>query len=289
MAAKRAGGSEMAVISIANAKGGAGKTTVALLLAMEFAQAGGKVVIFDCDPLAFAAKWHELPGAVDGITVVTGVTFANLGANLRAQSGQASHVIVDLSGARDALIALAAGLSDLVLIPVQGCAMDAQGAVHVLDIIGQVANNAHSHINHAVVLTRVSSFVTTRAIRSVKARLAERNVLLLDTPIIERSAYRDMFEHGGTLYTIDETKVSNLARARRNMQGLATEVLHLVSGQPHLQSSGSLARICYTAPDCIPQSEGLAGHSPVARAALSLERGAVPALAGIVNSDERRV
>ncbi len=277
MAAKRAGGSEMAVISIANAKGGAGKTTAALLLAMEFAQAGGKVVIFDCDPLAFAAKWHGLPGAVDGITVVTGVTFANLGANLRAQSGQADHVIIDLSGARDALIALAAGLSDLMLIPVQGCTMDAQGAVHVLEIIGQVANNAHSHIDHAVVLTRVSSLVTTRAIRSVKARLAERNVLLLDTPIIERSVYRDMFEHGGSLYTIDETKVSNLAKAQRNMQGLALEVLRLVNGQPHLQSSGSLARICYKAPDRIQQPEGVAGPLPAARASRSFHAGAIHA------------
>ncbi|MEK1925256.1 MAG: ParA family protein [Rhizobium giardinii] len=267
----------MAVISIANAKGGAGKTTAALLLAMEFAQAGGKVVIFDCDPLAFAAKWHELPGAVDGIAVVTGVTFANLGANLRAQSGQADHVIIDLSGARDALIALAAGLSDLMLIPVQGCTMDAQGAVHVLEIIGQVANNAHSHIDHAVVLTRVSSLVTTRAIRSVKARLAERNVLLLDTPIIERSVYRDMFEHGGSLYTIDETKVSNLAKAQRNMQGLALEVLRLVNGQPHLQSSGSLARICYKAPDRIQQPEGVAGHLPAARASRSFDAGAIHA------------
>ena len=58
---------------------------MALLLAMEFAQRGENVVIFDCDPLAFAAKWHGLPGAVERISVVTGVTFANLGSNLRAQ------------------------------------------------------------------------------------------------------------------------------------------------------------------------------------------------------------
>ncbi len=261
----------MAIISIANAKGGAGKTTVALLLATEFARRGETVVIFDCDPLEFAAKWRGLPGAVERISVVTGVTFANLGSNLRAQQGQANQVIIDLSGARDALIALVAGLSDLMLIPVQGCAMDAQGAAHVLDIIGQVENNARSHINHAVVLTRVSSFVTTRAIRSVKALLAQRNVALLSTPIIERSAYRDMFEHGGTLYTIDEAKLTNLAKAQRNMQGLATEVLHLVCRQPHLQSSGSLGRICYKAPERIPHSE-----NPV-RAALPLERGAIHA------------
>jgi chromosome partitioning protein len=234
----------MAVISIANAKGGAGKTTIALLLAMEFVRKGEKVVIFDCDPLAFAAKWHRLHGAVDAISVVTGITFANLGSNLRTQQDQNAHIIIDLSGARDALIALTAGLSDLVLIPVQGCAMDAQGAAHVLDLIGQVETNAHSHINYAVVLTRVSSFVTTRAMRSVKALLASRNIALLDTPVIERSAYRDMFEHGGTLYTIDAAKVSNLAKAQRNMQALALDVEHFLGGRLHPQSSGPFARMC---------------------------------------------
>jgi chromosome partitioning protein len=192
----------------------------------------------------FAAKWHRLHGAVDAISVVTGITFANLGSNLRTQQDQNAHIIIDLSGARDALIALTAGLSDLVLIPVQGCAMDAQGAAHVLDLIGQVETNAHSHINYAVVLTRVSSFVTTRAMRSVKALLASRNIALLDTPVIERSAYRDMFEHGGTLYTIDAAKVSNLAKAQRNMQALALDVEHFLGGRLHPQSSGPFARMC---------------------------------------------
>ncbi len=262
----------MAVISVANAKGGAGKTTVALLLAMEFAQRGEKVVVFDCDPLAFAAKWHRLPGAIDTISVVTGITFANLGSNLRAQQGQTTHIIIDLSGARDALIALTAGLSDLVLIPVQGCAMDAQGASHVLDLIGQVESNARGHINHAVVLTRVSSFVTTRALRSVKALLALRNIALLDTPIIERSAYRDMFEHGGSLYTIDDAKISNLAKARRNMQGLALEVQHLVAAPSHPLSSGPFARMCHKAPASSSQPVKPAEHSVIVRAALPLER-----------------
>lgn len=234
----------MSVISIANAKGGAGKTTIALLLAMEFAQKGESVVIFDCDPLAFAAKWHRLNGTVDTISVAPGITFANLGSNLRAQQGKAAHIIIDLSGARDALVALAAGLSDLVLVPVQGCAMDAHGAAHVLDLIEQVASNARSQINHAVVLTRVSSFVTTRALRGVKTLLASRNIALLDTPVIERSAYRDMFDHGGTLYTIDEAKVSNLPKAQGNMQRLAQEVQHLLSGPSRCRSNGPFARMC---------------------------------------------
>ena len=260
----------MAVISIANAKGGAGKTTVALLLAMEFAHRGEKVVVFDCDPMTFAAKWHHLRGGVDAISVVTGITFANLGSNLRAQQGQGAHIIIDLSGARDALIALTAGLSDLVLVPVQGCAMDAQGAAHVLDLIGQVETNAHSHINYAVVLTRVSSLVTTRAMRSVKALLASRNIALLDTPIIERSAYRDMFDHGGTLYTIDAAKVSNLIKAQLNMQALVFDVQKFLGMSSHPQSSGPFARMCSRTPVSSPLPPGTAETSFAPRAALPL-------------------
>ena len=85
------------------------------------------------------------------------------------------------------------------------------------------------------------------------------------------------FEHGGSLYTIDETKVSNLAKAQRNMQGLALEVLRLVNRQPHLQSSGSLARICYKAPDRIQQPESVAGQLPAARASRSFDAGAIHA------------
>ncbi len=269
----------MTVVSIANAKGGAGKTTVAVLLAMEFAERGERVVIFDCDPLAFASGWR-LRGAADGISVVTGVTFANLGSNLHTQQGQATHIIIDLSGARDALIALVAGLSDLMLIPVQGCAMDAQGAAHVLDLIGQVESNARSHINHAVVLTRVNPFVTTRALRSVKTLLASRNIALLDTPIVERSAYRDMFDHDGTLYTIDDAKVSNLAKARRNMQELAREVQSLLSAPSHSQSGGPFARMCARAPsDMQHPSGGSRDHLPTPRAALPANRDDVYAIA----------
>lgn len=221
----------MAVVSIGNVKGGAGKTTIAVLLAMEFARRGEPVVLLDCDPLAFATRWRQLPGHDGSIDVISGITFSNLAGIVRAQKAHA-QVIIDLSSARDAVTALAAAFSDLVLIPVQGCAMDAQGGAHVLDLIDQVERNSRCRINHAVVLTRVSPIITTRAIRSVKALLAARNVHLLDTPLVERGAYRDMFDHGGSLYDMDASKVSNVSKALINMQSLARDVLRLSGRTP---------------------------------------------------------
>ncbi len=80
-------------------------------------------------------------------------------------------------------------------------------------------------IGHSVVLTRVNSMVTTRALQVVKSLLSERHVPVLDTAIIERSAFRDIFDCGGTLHTIDPGRVSNLDKARENATCFAEEIM----------------------------------------------------------------
>ena len=47
----------MPVISFANPKGGTGKSTSALILALELAHRGGKVALVDCDPNQTTAGW----------------------------------------------------------------------------------------------------------------------------------------------------------------------------------------------------------------------------------------
>lgn len=47
----------------------------------------------------------------------------------------------------------------------------------------------------------------------------------MDTPIIERSAFRDVFDFGGSLHTLTTASVSNLGKARDNARAFADEVL----------------------------------------------------------------
>lgn len=222
----------MAVITFANAKGGAGKTTAALILSTELARQGNRVVVLDADPQRWITRWAEVSGRVANLEVISHITPASLPCHIRELKDEVDFIVIDLAGAKDAIVALALGLSDQVLIPVQGCAMDAQGAVQILELIRHIEQKATVRIKHSVVLTRVNSLVTTRALQTIKTLLASRGVAMLETPIVERAAYREIFECGGTLQTMDASRVSNLDKARENALALAQEVQALLPARP---------------------------------------------------------
>ncbi|MEI2299702.1 ParA family protein [Ensifer sp. MJa1] len=235
----------MSTISLANAKGGAGKTTAALLLACEFARRGERTAVLDCDQLACMTDWFR-HGRNDGnLSLVSGVATSTLSDHLRRLRGQVDHVVIDLSGAADVLVALAIGLSDLTLIPVQGCVMDARGAIQVLELIRYIESNARANINHAVLLTRVNPIVTTRAMRKVKLLLAESRIRLVDTPLVERTAFRELFEQGDTLYSLHANRVSNLEKAQANAREFAEDVLRLLDPPGEAARHGPFSSMCY--------------------------------------------
>jgi chromosome partitioning protein len=237
----------MPVISFANAKGGAGKTTAALLLATELAHQGFRVTIIDADPQRWISQWREASGPVRNIEVVSEVSIASLQCHLREMASRTDYFIIDLAGARDALVTTAIGLSDHVMIPVQGSAMDAKGAAQILDLLSVLKEKANLQIAHSVVLTRVTSMVTTKALVAIKGLLASRGVNVLNTPIGERIAFKELFETGGTLHTLDPQKVSNVDKARENAGAFAQEVMRLMpmkvirSGVPRLFGFGRAA------------------------------------------------
>ena len=218
----------MPVITFANTKGGAGKTTAVLLLATELVQKGHRVTILDADPQQWITRWHKLSPHDDRLNVIAYVNSATIERNITENRATTDYFIVDLPGARTSLLATAIGLSDHVLIPIQGCAMDAQGGANVLELMQYLERRANIRVPHSVVLTRVNPMVTTRALLAVKGLLAQRNVDVLNTPIVERAAFRDVFDCGGTLHTMDENQVSNLDKARENARLFAEEMVRRV-------------------------------------------------------------
>ncbi len=224
-------GSIMAVITFANTKGGAGKTTAVLLLASELARRGLRICVIDTDPQRWLSRWRENADYRVDLSVITYVSATSLQQHVLDNRKVFDHVIIDLPGAQSPLLATAVGLSNHVVIPVQGSTMDAQGGAQVLELLRYLDDRAGIKIPHSVLLSRVNSMVTTRALLAAKALLAKRNVNVLNTPIVERAAFRDMFEFSGYLHMMNPSQVSNLDKALQNSAALADEVLRLLPAQ----------------------------------------------------------
>lgn len=215
----------MPVISFANPKGGAGKTTAALLLASEIGARGARVVLIDADPERWISQWGKLPGRPEAIEIVSGVTEEGIVDAIEAAQARAQFVIVDLEGTASLMVANAVGMSDLVVVPTQGGSMDARGAAKMIRLIRNQERLARRSIPYGVLMTRTSAAVASRSLKNVRNQLDEAGITVFRVPIVERAAYRDIFDYGGLLSDLPAGQVSNLENARRNAAAFAAEVL----------------------------------------------------------------
>lgn len=215
----------MPVISFANPKGGAGKTTTALILATQLSENGATVSIIDADPERWISQWSDLPGKPANIRVVGGVTEDSIVDLIEGEAKASQFVIVDLEGTASLMVANAIGMSDLVLIPAQGSSMDARGGAKTIRLINNQARMARRAIPHCVVLTRTSAAVRSRTLKNVHEQLTKNGIEVLRTGIVERAAFRDLFDFGGTLSDLDPSQVSNLGKAIENAREFAGEVI----------------------------------------------------------------
>lgn len=227
----------MAVITFANTKGGAGKTTAALLLATELLHRNHRVCVLDTDPQRWFSRWHEGAPLIPRLSVETYVSASTIQKIVHERRLEWDFVIIDLPGIQSPLLASAVGLSDHVIVPIQGSSMDAQGGAQVLDLLRYLDRKAGIRIPHSVVLSRVNPAITTRSMLAVKRLLAEQQINVLGTPIAERGAFREMFDLHRPLRKLDSATTSGGEKAIRNAEAFATEVSTLVEAGKTLDRS----------------------------------------------------
>ena len=123
----------MKTVAIISQKGGAGKTTVAIHLAVAAEQHGLRAAVFDLDPQASATSWADRRKTpVPAVVAAQPPRLAHLLAQAAAQS--ADLVLIDSAPNADAASLAAARVADLILIP--------PPAAFDLDAIGTTLNLA---------------------------------------------------------------------------------------------------------------------------------------------------
>ncbi len=188
----------MPTIVIASPKGGSGKSTTAVVLATELAAAGAEVTLLDCDPNRSVTLWSERAPVPRRVTVLSGVTEAEIVRVIKARDRDGHIVVVDLEGVASRLVSRAISQADLVLTPMRATTLDATIGVRALALVAEEEEALGRRIPHAVV------FTMTRAVRStqhkgIEASLKAQGVDLVEPALMERAAFSALFEFGGDL------------------------------------------------------------------------------------------
>ena len=214
----------MPTISFVQPKGGAGKSTSALILALEVAK-GATTTLIDADPNAPLVKWHQRGGEAHNLLVTQADRAISLFEFIEDHETRSAFVIVDTEGVADLRAAHAISASDLVIVPSQGTALDQDNAARAIKLIRDQEKPMRRKIPHAILLTRTSAAIESRGMKAAKRQLTENGIDVLETHLIEREAFKAIFSFNRTLDQLDHDDVSGLVRARDNARTFAAEVI----------------------------------------------------------------
>jgi len=129
----------MFTISIIGQKGGTGKTTTVLGLAVAAARAGHAVAVIDLDPQATAANWKDRRD--DENPPVVSAQASRLRQTLEAaKGGGVEFAFIDTAGRSDDSALNAARVADLVLIPSRPNIVEVETLPQVSDLLRLAGN-----------------------------------------------------------------------------------------------------------------------------------------------------
>lgn len=124
----------MQTIALVSQKGGAGKTTLALHLAVAWQQAGRNTAVIDLDPQASAANWADRREA--NLPVVRSAHASRLEQELKEVRGAGGEIVVlDTAPHSDAVILGAAKVADLVVVPCRPSILDLEALAGTLELV----------------------------------------------------------------------------------------------------------------------------------------------------------
>lgn len=170
----------MRTLSLVSQKGGAGKTTLSLHLAVAAHLAGLSVAIVDLDPQASAWKWSER--RKDDPTAATASAEQLENVQARAAAAGLDLLIVDSAPHADRPAIIACKASDFILIPCRASIVD-------VDAIGSSFDIAAYAKKPSAVVFNACSTTTDADLAGAREGLRDRGIPLYDGALYQRVAF----------------------------------------------------------------------------------------------------
>jgi chromosome partitioning protein len=216
-----------AVVSIASAKGGCSKTTLAVGIGAELALDGYTVVVLDADLNQHATKFGEKASlSIPNFRVIGEVNEENILQRMREIYNQADMVVIDLPGGSSMVAVKALTKSHFVLIPTQHSILDARDAMKTVAQVDDAQELGRYPIPRSLIWTRVMPGFESMAARRVRADLENINVPIFDSVLMNRAAFQEMFLRGQVprQFKPGSSEAQNLSAITRELAGKLEEI-----------------------------------------------------------------
>lgn len=171
----------MKVISLISQKGGSGKTTTAIHIAVSAVKEGKNVVMLDLDPQTSVSTWSTIRGT--DTPTVTNATEKHLPKILEVcKSGGVDLVIIDTPPHNNTTAFATAKVSDLIIITTRPNLLDLAAVTNSIDLIKQTGKSFAITLN----ATPPIGQLTAQAVEAINN---------LGAPLTPYLSHRAAFQH----------------------------------------------------------------------------------------------
>jgi len=207
------------ILAVAQQKGGAGKTTIAVQLGVYWAAQGKRVNLLDVDPQGSMKAWFGLrqEAGLEGYPNATDVAGWKLSSEIDRLKSQSDIIIIDTPPHAETDARVAVRAAQMILVPVQPSPMDWWATRPTIDIAAREKTRALLVLNRLPARGKLGD--------SIRAKIEAAKLPLAAASLGNRSAFATSMMDGKG---VSETQPKGIAAGE--VAALAEEIEGLLRG-----------------------------------------------------------